>query len=1112
MSARVFFLFFVALFSFRPIAADEIRTDDGLALRLSADGAVESVTGGSTTFRPVQQPKPIFRIREYRAKEWTDLIGQVDGAQLKVAAQALGLAVEAKVDAKPDRIEINGAVIDRRGKERSVEIMVALPAKATNTKWGLDIVEALDIGKAKARAKTPEAAPSAEPAAGGPYSLWIDAFDFDPEMGAVSVIQPDGGKRVLAVLARPGTQAEVDKKWRVFVVPGIKESDLAAGRLHVRIENFRGGPSTVEVAALYLMDAGKVKLSEAEANDLVAKSEEDAQKLSLASWIYAPAYRPKKGKRVWFFQRKSLRVRDASWCEFVLQRGERRMGDMAHLLTGHLPLVPNAHGILSSFNYPWATVTQKGAGGYTLAVSPEAPCRYRFQYDTTTDEVQLVIAYGLSVHPKDPNLKSRAPFRLVLYRTDDEWGFREAAARYHRLSPALFKRPTDRFGFWYGAGPYRDYRGLDGEYAYLEVHEGRLYPRHFLKDRAAWEEWKERLTDYFPRHADMGILVLPYRHFYHCSLHVRGDMDGTLPHMPKTYDEAMAMLRTLPIPFGNGYGHHLREVIDSSTMRRRDGRLDVKLSADDACAPTGRLIFRTSISPTLYDDKPDVMTNARMEMEFAKDLLKSFPQVGGIYYDAGAGGGGVTYSPDHLRYAHSPLAPGPGVARIAGKYEFGRWMGKFLHKHGKIDFVNGGAGMTCAQVWHELPFDCIGVEWPPVVGGERTLRFLRTVAGQKPVSFLKIQLAGDVESIYPTYVGKLGVYGVFPPPAVLRTGTRSRAATAAELAAPYAKLLQKMYLAGWQPVTHARCSDVRLLVERFGPADGRVYFAIFNPALSPIDAALTMDAKGLGLPRLTKAVAYFANMNDLSLTGAGKGRYRISVRVPALRLVVVEAGESQVDDPKQVTDFYPAKYRTWEAEASMPRLVGEWKFDDGAGQVARDTSGGNAHATLGRTPKVEETDPTWSAEGHMGGALLFDGKYDIVTLRDVSRLRIRNAFTIEAWIKRTHRTTHARVADFGGTCVYFEGDGDRVGLRIGGYSVNTAWSTPIPFDEWTHLKGTYDGKTISMYVNGALCEQKAFECASPIAGQGMTLGNTSTMSRPFAGLIDNVRIYNYVKK
>ncbi len=42
--------------------------------------------------------------------------------------------------------------------------------------------------------------------------------------------------------------------------------------------------------------------------------------------------------------------------------------------------------------YPWATLTEPGAGGYTLAVSPKMPCLYRFQYDTAAQEVQLILS------------------------------------------------------------------------------------------------------------------------------------------------------------------------------------------------------------------------------------------------------------------------------------------------------------------------------------------------------------------------------------------------------------------------------------------------------------------------------------------------------------------------------------------------------------------------------------------------------------------------------------------------------------------------------------------------------------------------------------------------
>ena len=290
-----------------------------------------------------------------------------------------------------------------------------------------------------------------------------------------------------------------------------------------------------------------------------------------------------------------------------------------------------------------------------------------------------------------------------------------------------------------------------------------------------------------------------------------------------------------------------------------------------------------------------------------------------------------------------------------------------------------------------------------------------------------------------------------------------------------------------------------------------MYFAIFNPSLSPLKAHFTIDAKAMGLSRIAKITAYFCAQKQVGTAPAGEGRYRISIEVPSLRLVVLEAGTDDVGDPDAIVDYYPSKHRAWQAEAAKPRLVGQWNLDEGAGQQAKDSSGGNAHAVLGSGPKPEDADPKWVDEGHTGTALRFDGVDDLVTVRHVEALRIRSAFAIEAWIKRARRTTHARVVDLSGTCMYFEGDGDRVGLRIGGYSVNTAWSTPIPLNEWAHLKATYDGKTISMYVNGNLCETKAFECARPLRGGAMTIGNAGTMQRPFAGLIDEVRIYNYVK-
>ncbi|MBM4085269.1 MAG: LamG domain-containing protein, partial [Planctomycetes bacterium] len=72
---------------------------------------------------------------------------------------------------------------------------------------------------------------------------------------------------------------------------------------------------------------------------------------------------------------------------------------------------------------------------------------------------------------------------------------------------------------------------------------------------------------------------------------------------------------------------------------------------------------------------------------------------------------------------------------------------------------------------------------------------------------------------------------------------------------------------------------------------------------------------------------------------------------------------------------------------------------------------------------------------------------------------------------------------------------------------HAAWSKPIPRNQWVHIKATYDNKEIRVYVNGELSGRKEF--VSPLsAGGRIAIGNALDVPRPFAGMIDDVRIIN----
>ena len=80
------------------------------------------------------------------------------------------------------------------------------------------------------------------------------------------------------------------------------------------------------------------------------------------------------------------------------------------------------------------------------------------------------------------------------------------------------------------------------------------------------------------------------------------------------------------------------------------------------------------------------------------------------------------------------------------------------------------------------------------------------------------------------------------------------------------------------------------------------------------------------------------------------------------------------------------------AAAATPTLVGEWRFDDGAGSVAADSSGyGDNGTVLGPAG--------WY--GPDGGGLKFDGGAARIQVPDEPQLDPANSVTVSAWIERT---------------------------------------------------------------------------------------------------------------
>ena len=182
------------------------------------------------------------------------------------------------------------------------------------------------------------------------------------------------------------------------------------------------------------------------------------------------------------------------------------------------------------------------------------------------------------------------------------------------------------------------------------------------------------------------------------------------------------------------------------------------------------------------------------------------------------------------------------------------------------------------------------------------------------------------------------------------------------------------------------------------------------------------------------------------------------------------------------------------AKAAEPDLVGYWKFDEGSGTTAYDSSGnGNDGTLIGGAQWVE---------GQFGGALEFNGsnaRVDAPFIPLDSR-----SFTITMWVNPVLYTDQQIVfsQDSGGTNVdmHFRLNGNG-SVRMGFY--NNDLDTPggiIEDNNWYHITFWYDfeNQTRRVYINGV---QEAEDNGAPFLGTSANTVIGSWGTSPYTSVI-----------
>ena len=144
--------------------------------------------------------------------------------------------------------------------------------------------------------------------------------------------------------------------------------------------------------------------------------------------------------------------------------------------------------------------------------------------------------------------------------------------------------------------------------------------------------------------------------------------------------------------------------------------------------------------------------------------------------------------------------------------------------------------------------------------------------------------------------------------------------------------------------------------------------------------------------------------------------------------------------------------------------VGYWKFDEGTGTSVIDASGNSSTGSF-------VNGVAWTT-GIKGKAVSVDGVDDYVDLGSSSYVNITGAaITVQAWVKGSSPGNYKYiVSKTDGNVGYalYTGSSGSLRFYIGnGSNFIVTPDVPSTWDNrWHHVAGTYDGKKLSLYIDG----------------------------------------------
>jgi hypothetical protein len=150
--------------------------------------------------------------------------------------------------------------------------------------------------------------------------------------------------------------------------------------------------------------------------------------------------------------------------------------------------------------------------------------------------------------------------------------------------------------------------------------------------------------------------------------------------------------------------------------------------------------------------------------------------------------------------------------------------------------------------------------------------------------------------------------------------------------------------------------------------------------------------------------------------------------------------------------------------ADMQSRVVAYGFDAPGGETTVDSTGRGHDAVV--------RGATWTPDGKFGGAYAFDGRTSEILVPGFAALHVTSAITIEAWVNPAKRQPGiAAIVSHTADTYFLRASSENGTLspagggRFGENPIEARLRRSVPAGEWIHLAVSYDGQTITLYVN-----------------------------------------------